>query len=258
MFVHEWKRNWKALVGWTIAIAGMVVIVIVIFPEFSSESENVSELFSQMGSFSEAFGLNQLNMGSYEGYIGLEAGNVLGLGGSLFGAILGFGALAREEGNHTADFYLSLPISRTRFYLERLLAVSLMVVLLNGVCWLVLWAASAAIDEPVTRNMVLNLAALLLSQLEVCWICFGISAFLHRDSIPLAIGMTIVFYFINVLANLWKDGSFLYNLTPFGISNASRIYADQSLETGPVCITLTISLLVLLAGLLYYRKKMIR
>ena len=94
LFFHELKRGRLSLAIWSVAIAFMLGVCVIIYPEMSSQMGDISEMFADMGSFSAAFGMDQINFGEFMGYFGIECGNVLGLGGAFFAAILGISALA--------------------------------------------------------------------------------------------------------------------------------------------------------------------
>ena len=97
IFLNELRRNKTALIIWSCAVSFMLGICIIIYPEMTSQMGDISAMFSDMGAFSDAFGMDQLNFGEFMGYFGIECGNVLGLGGALFAAIVGASALANEE-----------------------------------------------------------------------------------------------------------------------------------------------------------------
>ena len=131
IFLHELRQNKIALIIWSVAISYMLGICVIIYPEMSSQMGDISEMFADMGAFSSAFGMDQLNFGEFMGYFAVECGNVLGLGGALFASIVGASALAKEEKDHTAEFLLTHPISRTRIITEKLTAAFTQVCILN-------------------------------------------------------------------------------------------------------------------------------
>ena len=132
IFLHELKLNKIALIIWSAAISFMLGICVIIYPEMSSQMGEISEMFADMGAFTTAFGMDQLNFGEFMGYFGIECGNVLGLGGALFAAIVGASALAKEEKDHTAEFLLTHPLSRTRIISEKLAAALAQILILNA------------------------------------------------------------------------------------------------------------------------------
>ena len=108
----ELKRGRNALIIWTSAIAAMLIICIGMFPEISKQSEMVEQMYSQLGSMSAAFGMDRISMSDALGFYGIECGNMLGLGGAFFAAIIGVSALAKEEKERTAEYLLTHPVSR--------------------------------------------------------------------------------------------------------------------------------------------------
>ena len=120
---HELRQNRISLLIWTGAITFMLAICIFIYPEMKGEMESISDVFADMGSFSAAFGMDQLNFGTLLGYYSIECGNTFGMGGAFFAALCGAGILAKEDRDRTAEFLLTHPISRVRIITQKLLAV---------------------------------------------------------------------------------------------------------------------------------------
>ena len=85
---HELRRGWKSLLIWTCAIAAFMMISLVIFPEMKNQMDSISTVFASMGAFTKAFGMETLNFGTLTGFYGIECGNILGIGGALFAALL--------------------------------------------------------------------------------------------------------------------------------------------------------------------------
>ena len=92
LMLFELKRNRLSLAVWTAAIALLLLVCLAIFPDMKGQVNELNAAFSSMGSFTEAFGMDQLNFGELMGFYGLECGNILGIGslmafpGSMIGA----------------------------------------------------------------------------------------------------------------------------------------------------------------------------
>ena len=127
----ELKRSRIALLIWSGSIALLLLICLIIFPDMKGQVNELNAAFSSMGSFTEAFGMDRLNMGELMGFYGLECGNILGIGGAFFAAYIGVSALAGEEKNHTAEYLLTHPISRSRIVIEKLLGIIIQILILN-------------------------------------------------------------------------------------------------------------------------------
>lgn len=231
IFKHELRQGWRSFAIWTAVIAFMLAVCVLIYPEMSSQMGDISDLFANMGSFSAAFGMDQLNFGEFMGYFGVECGNVLGLGGAFFAALLGISALAKEEKEHTAEFLLTHPVSRKNVVAQKLLAVIAQITVMNLVTAAVTALCVGIIGEkPDVEAMALLFLAYYLMQLEIAALTFAISAFLRRGSLGIGLGLAAGFYFLNILSNLMEDTKFLKYVTPFGYTESADIIANHALR----------------------------
>ena len=112
IYHKEMKQSLKSLCIWTASIASMMLLCILLFPEMKSEMNSVSNIFANMGGFTAAFGMDKLSFGTIMGFYGIECGNIMGLGGGFFAALIGITALANDEKEHTAEVLLPHPVSR--------------------------------------------------------------------------------------------------------------------------------------------------
>lgn len=256
IFKHELRQGRSTLIIWTAAISFMLGICIVIYPEMSTQMGDISAMFADMGSFSQAFGMDRINFGEFLGFFGVECGNVLGLGGAFFAALLGISALAKEEKEHTAEFLLTHPVSRTRVITEKLCAVIAQIVILN-LAVIAVTALSVLIigEEADIKTLAMLFSAFFLMQLEVAAVTFGISAFLRRGSLGIGLGLAAVFYFMNIVANLIDETKFLKYITPFGYTESADIIADGALNGGYLAVGMALAAIgVILAFWKYGRK----
>ena len=256
LFFHEIRKNRIALLIWTFAIAFMLGVTIVIFPEMEKEMGEMENLMSNMGAFSDAFGMNKINFSEFIGYFGIECGNVLGLGGALFAATAGAMALSSEEANHTAEFLLSHPIKREKVIGLKLLSVISQITILNlVVLGIVMGLTAAIITKPPYNTMLLIFAAYYVMQLIIAFICFGISAFLKNGAIGIGIGVGFLFYIVNIISNLTEDLEFLKHLTPFSFADSSEIIQNNSLPTKYLALVVVMAILGVVLAFVKYTKK---
>ena len=242
LFHHEIKRNKLSLIIWSAVLAYMLAICIFIYPEMQSQMGDLSAMFSDMGSFTEAFGMDTLNFGEFMGYFGVEIGNTLGLGGALLAGIVGISALSKEERDGTAEFLLTMPVSRERIIAEKLLfsvfhilAVNLATVLLS-----VISIVAIGVEADAGKIALIFLANFIM-QLEIMAITFGISACLKKNSMGIGIGVSFGLYFLNIVANLVDVLEFLGKLTPFGYANSGYIIEHGKIEMLPLIIGVLLS-----------------
>ncbi len=253
---HELRQARNALVVWAAAIGALMVICILLFPEMKGEMEGVSDIFASMGSFTAAFGMDRLAFGELRGFYAVECGNILGLGGAFFAALQGISALAKEERDRTAEFLLTHPLDRGAIVTGKLLGVLAQIVLLNLAVTAMAFLSVAFIGEATPwRDILLLHGAYFLLQLELAWVCFGISAFLRRGGLGLGLGLAILAYFLNIIANISEKADFLKYITPFGYTEGADIFTSGSLEWDRVLIGMGLMVLGVAAGYLRYCTK---
>lgn len=256
MIRHELRQNRISLAVWTLAVGFLMIICILIFPEMKEEMDGVGDMFASMGSFSEAFGMDQVSFGTLTGFYAVECGNILGLGGAFFAALCGVSALAKEEKEHTAEFLLTHPVSRLRIVTDKLIAVSLQILLMNAVVYAASIGSIAAVGEEIPwREVSLLHLAYLLLQIEIAAICFGISAFLRHGSVGIGLGTAAILYFLNLIANITDSAEFLRYITPFGYAEGTDIVTNVSLDGGLIALGLAYGAAGIAAAYVKYCRK---
>jgi len=253
---HELSQGKQMLFIWTSVIAGMLGVCIFIYPEIKGEMSDIGSMFSNLGSFSAAFGMDKISFGTFLGFFSVECGNILGLGGAFFAALLGISSLSKEEKEQTAEFLLTHPIHRSSIVLQKLSALVLQILILNAIVTGVTALSIYAIGEsPDIKTLALLLLAYLILQLETAAVCFGISAFLSGSGSGIGLGTAALFYFLNILANLTEELRFLKFITPFSYAEGADIITENSLHLQYLSIGLAAAAISILAAFYWYSKK---
>lgn len=256
LFKHEIKRGFLALVIWTCAIAFMLGICIIIYPEMASEMTEITDMFANMGSFSDVFGLDQINFGEFIGYFGIECGNTMGLGGALFAAILGISALSREERDKTSEFLLTHPLKRSSIVSSKLISIIAQILILNSVVFSVCTVSIIAIGEAEKLGTVaLIFLPYIILQIEIAALTFGISAFMRKGAMAVGIGIAFGLYFMNIISKLTAELEFLRYFTPFSYTESGYITKNNSLELPLIAIGVAVTVAGIVTAYLKYTKK---
>ena len=253
---HELRQGKNAFLIWTAAIGFLVAICIFLFPEMKGQMEGVNDMFASMGSFTEAFGMDRLNFGTLMGFYAVECGNIMGLGGAFYASLCAVGMLGKEEKDKTAEFLLTHPVSRKRVITEKLIAVLIKITAMNIIIYVLAVGSMAAVGEtiPWKEISLMNLAYYLL-HLELAGICFGISAFLRKGGLGVGLGIAIMMYFLNLIANIADVAEFLKYITPFGYCEGADIVANGSLDITLVIIGGVIGIGGIIVAYVKYMKK---
>lgn len=253
---HELRQGKVPFLIWTASIGFLLAVCIFLFPEMKGQMEGVGDVFSSMGSFTAAFGMDKLNFGTLTGFYAVECGNILGLGGAFYAALCSVGILGKEERDKTAEFLLTHPISRRQAVTEKLAAVLLQITAMNLVLYALSAGSIAATGEtiPWTEISLLHLAYYLL-QLELAGICFGISAFLRKGNVGIGLGIAALLYFLNLISNMAESAEFLKYITPFGYCEGADIIAEGRLDLSLILPGLSLGAAGIAAAYLKYTRK---
>lgn len=256
---HELKQSRISLIVWALSIASLLAVCVFLYPSMKSEMDTVSEMFSSMGSFTAAFGMDKVSFGTLIGFYVVECGNIVGLGGAFFAALCGISVLAKEEKEHTAEFLMTHPVSRWRVVTDKLIAVLLQLVLLNVVVYLTAVVSIALIGEdiPWKELNLLHLAYFFL-QVETASVCFGISAFLRRSGMGIGLGIAMLFYFLNLVANITEQADFLKYITPFGYAEGADIVNSLSINGEMLAVGSAFTVAGIVIAYVKYCKKDLR
>lgn len=256
---HELKQSRISLIVWTLSIASLLAVCVFLYPSMKNEMDAVSEMFSSMGSFTAAFGMDKVSFGTLTGFYVVECGNIVGLGGAFFAALCGISVLAKEEKEHTAEFLMTHPVSRWRVVTDKLIAVIFQLVILNVAVYLTAVVSIALIGEdiPWKELNLLHLAYFFL-QVETATVCFGISAFLRRSGMGIGLGIAMLFYFLNLVANITEEADFLKYITPFGYAEGADIVNSLSVNGEMLAVGVAFTVAGIVISYVKYCKKDLR
>ena len=259
VLLHELKRGKTAFIIWTAAISFLLSAAVLLYPEMKEEMLKATDMFTSMGGFTDAFGLDRIDFGTLLGYYSIECGNVLGLGGALFAALTAVSSLSKEEKDRTAEFLFSHPVKRTRIISEKLLSVILQICAMNLTVFAVAVISVAATGESVPfKEMTAIHLSYVLMMIEIGCVCFGISAFAIKGSAGIGLGVALLAYLLNILSNLTKQAEILKYLTPFSYCDGAYIVAEGHPEYKYVAFGLVFCAAGIAAGYFKYTKKDLR
>ncbi len=256
VFKQEIRSQRVPILIWSLSIGLMISFCVLMYPQMKSEMDQVTDMFSSMGSFSAAFGMDKLNFGTLIGFYAVEGGNILGIGGAFFAAITAISALAKEEKERTAEFLFTHPVSRVRVITEKLLSVCAILLIMNAIIMICSVCSVLIIGEKIEWDiLILFHAAAFLMQLEIAGICFGISAFISRSGLGIGIGLAAMLYFVNLIANISESAKKLKYITPFSYTEGSDIINDRTLKISYVIPGMILMIAGVVAAYIKYTKK---
>lgn len=253
---HELRLGKLQFFIWTFSVGFLLAICIFMFPEIKQQMDSVGDIFSSMGSFTEAFGMDRLNFGTLIGFYAVECGNILGIGGAFYASLCAAVILSKEEKDRTAEFLLTHPVKRIRIVTEKLISIIVRITAMNAAVYALTLISILFIGENIPwKELNLLHAAYYLLQIELAGICFGISAFMRKGSIGAGLGLAATMYFLNIIANISDSAEFLKYLTLFGFCEGADIVSNGKINGAMLAVGAVLCALGVSAAYIKYMKK---
>lgn len=256
IIIHELKAYFKTFLIWTSVIAGMDFCFMLMYSSFQDSMSTIADTFSDMGSFTAAFGMDRLSISTPLGYYGIEIGAILSLGGALFAAMIGTGLLSKEEGGHTSEFLYTLPFNRVSVVLQKIAATFLIILGFDITNFIAGVAAFPLVDAEIEwKAMLLYHLAQFLMHLEIAAISILISAFTKKINFGIGLGVAMILYFLDMMSRILEQLEKVKYITPFYYANAADVITNLKIEGPLLLIGLCITLFSILIGTWYYSKR---
>jgi ABC-2 type transport system permease protein len=239
---------------WGIALALLIAFTVVLFPtlrdSFGASLKDVPEsLRSLLG--------NASDYQTIAGYVDVQIFNQYTFMTIAFGIIVATGLLAGDEGDGTLQQLLTLPVTRSRVYLEKLLALIVLIGILMVFIGLGILAGCAIVGESLhIGRLVLALMDLWLITLVFGIIGYAIGAVTGKRGLAGAVaGMAaFVFYLITTLANSVHSLKVVNNFSPFHYYNNPSVLR-QGLQGGDMAVLLMICVVLGYIGYLVFKRR---
>ena len=256
IFLKEIQNNLKSFIIWTLTVGFMGLACILLYKSMEGEMQSMADAFSNMGAFSDAFGMSTLSVATIEGFFATEVGTVHGLGSAMFAAILAIGILSKEEEGHSGEFLLSLPVTRSNVVAAKGICVVMMLFLFTVICTGLYTIGFVALGEDVpTKYLLTYMGAQLLMNLEIAGICFGISSLSGKNRMGLGIGIAMFLYIYDVMGRVVPDLKDALFIGPYSFANASDIFSGKEILVSGIVLSIAVTLLSAAFSFIWYNKR---
>lgn len=256
IFLKELKMNLKALLIWSLSVGGMGLACILLYRTMEGDMKEMADAFSNMGSFSDAFGMSTLSIATIKGFFATEVGAVHGLGGSMFAALMGVGMLSKEEELHTGEFLFSFPVSRKKIISAKALCIAVMIILFTLICAGLYMCGFALLGEKLPAGeFVTYMGMQLIMDLEIAGICFAISSIFAKSKTGLALGTSLMCYAYDIIGRVVPDVKQYLFIGPFSYSNASDIFSGAEIQGKALAFGITVTTLSVIFAYICYDKR---
>ncbi len=256
VYFKEVKMNMKQLIIWSLTVGGLGLFCILLYQNMRGDIKEMADMFSDMGAFSDAFGMSTLSIATLEGYFATEVGTVHGLGSAMFAAIISVMILSKEEDKHTGEFLFSLPLSRNSILCAKGLCVLTMIAAFTVVCTIMYLAGFAWLNEDFEMGkFVIFMCMQLLMNIEIAAICFGISAVSGKINMGAGLSVALIFYVYDLIGRVVPDMKNYIFIGPYSYANAAEIFSGREYEPKAIALACAVIIIAVLSSAIIYNRR---
>jgi ABC-2 type transport system permease protein len=256
ILIREIKLNFKNFLIWSISVGLMGLSCILLYQSMEGDMKDMADMFSNMGAFSDAFGMSTLSIATLTGYFATEVGTVHSLGSAMFAAILSIDILSKEEDKHTGEFLFSLPVSRSRIVAAKGICITILLVLFTLICALFYIAGFIYLKEELpATEFTLFMTRQLLMNLEIAAMCFGISAISGKSRMGMGLGIALMFYVYDLIGRVVPDLKDYLFIGPYSYANASEIFSGIEAGVSAFIMAAVVMIIAVLFAFAFYEKR---
>lgn len=210
LYEHALRRMGRSIVSWSLGIAVVHGLYMYFYPVFAEQYGVVQQVLEQMPErFRDFFGLKILDLSTVMGFYALIfifVQMILAVQAALYGLDL----VSVEEREHTADFLLSLPITRAQVLGSRLAAALTALACTQAMTWasaygfIALFRQNRPYDPALLAQILLTLIPLQLFFLGVGTLVSQIVPRLRQSTLyALALGFGL--YVLSAFSDIGPD-----------------------------------------------------
>lgn len=259
IYVRDLKAHRKSLIIWGISMAFLIVAGM---GKYSAGANAGAGSFNAMieqmpKSLQNLFGVGIFDLSKPVEYFGILYLYIL-LVGSIHGAMLGAGIIAKEERDKTVEFLLVKPVSRRTIITSKLLSACTIIVLLN----LVTTITSIGIfsyyskGEPFITDILKLMGGLFCIQALFTFIGTFFAACIKKPKISSAVatGVLLVLFMLSIIIDVTGRIDFLRYITPFKYFDAKYLLKGGFEIVYPI-ITILLVILLIFGTYTSYQKR---
>lgn len=260
MHIIKWelKAQSKGLIIWCVV---MVVLIIMMTSEFSAYYNNpeMSDLLNTIPEqMLKAFSMDNANLTTTTGYLSLVSFYfylILGV----FAVLLGSSIISKEERDKTAEYLMTLPVSRQKVLFSKLVTAVICCVILLSVTVIAIILTLFKYDLDGVFYKYLMQLALTMLMIQLIFLSIGMcmASILKRykNSGKISATVLMILYFLNIITALSESLDFLKYATPFRYFDTNKILATGTFEPVYFILSFIIICLGIAGTFTFYPKR---
>lgn len=248
MHILKWelKANMKSLIIWSICFIALIFLMTSEFSAYYDNPEMLDILDAFPESMMKAFSMDSVNLTTPIGYISIVSLYFYLMGG-VFAILLGSNIISKEERDKTAEYLLTMPISREQVIRSKIAASLINCLVLNIIVMGSTLVAMSpyALDREFYDFLWLMAQSMTMTMLIFLSIGMLLSSILKRYKLSgkISAALLMLLYFLSILTQLSDKIDFLKYFTPFKYFEAKDLISAGHLNLTFVLISSCIIIL---------------
>lgn len=260
MFKREMKINLKSFIIWTCILIGLFLVVFLVYPSIVN-SENMEMMDEMMKMFPEemlkAFNMDISSIDSAFGWLKTEGFVFVLLITGIYSGILGSNILLKEENDKTIEYLNSVPVTRKKIAISKILCGILYIVLMVVIVGIFNFIGLSLSGDFDKKTYMLLSITPIFSSIVIFALCLFLSTFTHKTKKTLGISLGIVFasYFLNIISEMSESTEFLKYISVFTLADIRNVIIDVSINPVMVILSIIITVIFIFLAVIHYDKK---
>lgn len=255
IIVRELRSNLKSLLIWSGSLIAVIVMMLSEFSAYYNNPDMAQIMESMPKALMDAFSMSNANLTTVSGYVSITVIYVnLMLG--IYAVLLGNSIIAKEERDKTAGFLMTMPITRTKVLIGKIIAATINCMVLLAVVIGSLYLFTLKYNPDYEFYKFLRLITFTTGVFEVVFLSLGmfLASSIKRYKVSSGVGLGVLFalYVLSVIVALSEKIDFLKYVTPFKYFEASNLLQNYSIEGKYLILSFVwVSLFITLTFIIY-------
>ena len=260
MFKREMKVNFKNFIIWLSVLIGLFLVVFLVYPSIVN-SDNIKMMDEMMKMFPEemlkAFNMDISSIDSAFGWLKTEGFVFILLIIGCYAGILGSNILLKEESDKTIEYLNSLPITRNKIIISKVVSGLIYITLLVVIIGIFNFIGLTLSGEFNKKQYILMSITPMFSSIVIYFLCLFLSTFTHKTKkmLGISLGIVLMSYVLQTLSTISDTTEFLKYFSVFTLADIRNVITNLSINPLMIIISLIISAIFLSLTIIHYNKK---
>lgn len=260
MFEREMKINLKSFIIWTSILIGLFLLVFLVYPSIIN-SDNMQMMDEMMEMFPEemlkAFNMDISSIDTAFGWLKTEGFVFVLLITGIYSGILGSNILLKEENDKTIEYLNSVPVTRKKIVISKILCGILYIVLMVVLVGIFNFLGLSLSGDFDKKTYILLSITPIFSSIVIFALCLFLSTFTHKTKKTLGISLGIVFasYFLQIISEMSESTEFLKYISVFTLADIRNVIVDVSINPLMVILSIVLTVIFVFLAVTHYDKK---